>query len=161
MKEQKIRTFGLPCAKCNLAMHIRYPSRVICLDRENRPTSASSTLLLAVAPPAQSTPLRQYEDIFELQMLLVKDNVPELDGPQRLKAAFQNFINATSGGTFSIDNRPPRLGSRKASNARHRSNVGPFIVLKVFSRVRPQIGDLRICCNWTASISVGKRVRNL
>lgn len=54
------------------------------LLRENRPTSASITLLLAVAPPAQSKLRRLYDDTFTFQVLRLSDNVPMV--PQRRNA---------------------------------------------------------------------------
>lgn len=66
----------LPWARCNLVIDIRYPSNVICLLREKRPTNASSTLLLAVAPPAHNRLRRQYDDTFEFHVLLPNVSVP-------------------------------------------------------------------------------------
>lgn len=75
---------------------------------------------------------------------------------------FQNFNRLINAGTLSMDNRPPRPGSRNANNERHKSNDGPLIVRKprnVFDNVQFK---LRIIpCNWVASISGGYLERNL
>lgn len=68
---------------------IKYPSSVICLLCENRPTRASSTLLLAVAPPAHKSPRSPYDDTFELQVPRRNDNAPV--GPHRRKAAYNKW----------------------------------------------------------------------
>lgn len=55
------------------------------LLRANRPTSASITLLLAVAPPAHSKLRRLYDDTLTFQVLRLSDNVPTV--PHRRNAA--------------------------------------------------------------------------
>lgn len=55
------------------------------LLRENRPTSASITLLLAVAPPAHNKLRKLYDDTLTFQVLRLSDNVPAV--PQRRNAA--------------------------------------------------------------------------
>lgn len=52
--------------------------------QEKRPTSASMTLLLAVAPPAQSKLRKLYDETFEFHVLRLSDNVPTV--PHRLNA---------------------------------------------------------------------------
>lgn len=52
--------------------------------QENRPTSASITLLLAVAPPAHNKLRKLYEETFEFHVLRLIDNVPTV--PDRLNA---------------------------------------------------------------------------
>uniref|UniRef100_A0A182IZJ2 Uncharacterized protein n=1 Tax=Anopheles atroparvus TaxID=41427 RepID=A0A182IZJ2_ANOAO len=101
-----------------------YPSSVICRLRVKRLTSASSTLLLAVAPPAQSRPRKQYDDTLDAQMPRLSVAVPEEEGPQRRNAAFQKRISPIRAGTCSIESRPPRAGSRRASIPRQSSSEG-------------------------------------
>lgn len=57
------------------------------LLRANRPTSASITLLLAVAPPAHNRLRRLYADTFTFQVLRLNDKVPTV--PQRRNAAYK------------------------------------------------------------------------
>ena len=59
---------------------------MICLFLENLPTNASKTLLLAVAPPAQSKPLKLYDDTLELHVPRRNDNAPL--GPHLRNAAW-------------------------------------------------------------------------
>lgn len=59
----------IPCAKCSRVIDIKYPSSVINRLRENRPTSASITLLLAVAPPAHSKLRMLYDETLAFHVL--------------------------------------------------------------------------------------------
>lgn len=75
---------------------------------------------------------------------------------------FQNLNKPISAGTYSIDKRPPRPGSRNANSARHKSNDGLPIVRKprkVFEK--PQFKFRTICCNCVASISAAYLERSL
>lgn len=54
------------------------------LLRANRPTSASITLLLAVAPPAHSKLRKLYDDTLEFHVLRLNEYEPL--GPQRRNA---------------------------------------------------------------------------
>lgn len=76
----------VPWAKCSRDIDIKYPSSDICLLFENRPTNASNTLLLAVAPPAHKSPRRLYEETFEFHTPRRNDIVPL--GPHLRNAAF-------------------------------------------------------------------------
>lgn len=127
---------------------IKYPSSEICLLRANRPTNASRTLLLAVAPPAHRSPRNAYEDTFAVHDPRRNDKAPL--GPHLRKAVFQNFNNVIRAGTCSMANRPPRPGSRRASNARHRSRDGaePPIVPKLRMLLEKVLCELfKMCCN--------------
>lgn len=135
---------------------------MICRVRENLLTKASSTLLLAVAPPAHKRPRRQYDETFEAQMPRLSVAVPEDDGPHRRKAAFQNRINPIRAGTCSIDSRPPSAGSRRASIPRQSSNEGPQ--LSPPNPWNPRLFPpwaFRIACSWVDSISCGYLERSL
>lgn len=57
------------------------------LLRANRPTRASITLLLAVAPPAHSKLRRLYDETFTFQVLRLNDSVPTVV-PHRRNAAY-------------------------------------------------------------------------
>uniref|UniRef100_A0A182LYN8 Uncharacterized protein n=1 Tax=Anopheles culicifacies TaxID=139723 RepID=A0A182LYN8_9DIPT len=81
-----------------------------------------------IAPPAQSNPLKQYEDTLEAQIPRLSVAVPEDEGPQRRKAAFQNRINPIKAGTCSMERRPPRAGSLSASIPRQSSSEGPQLI---------------------------------
>lgn len=80
-----------------------------------------------------------------------------------LQLTFQNFSKFINIGTYSSVRRPPRPGSRRANNDRHRSNDGPPIVRKPRSDLeKPTQLKLRmIACNCVASISFGYRERSL
>lgn len=56
------------------------------LLRANRPTRASITLLLAVAPPAHSKLRRLYDETLTFQVLRLNDSVPTVV-PHRRNAA--------------------------------------------------------------------------
>lgn len=62
--------------------------------QEKRPTSASMTLLLAVAPPAQSKLRKLYDDTFEFHALRLNDNVPTV--PHRLNAFYSGKKGRTN-----------------------------------------------------------------
>lgn len=67
---------------------------------------------------------------------------------QKSIITFQNFNKLIIAGTFSIDKRPPRLGSRNANSDRHKSNDGaPIVRQPRIDFEKPQYKLRIICCN--------------
>lgn len=70
---------------------------------------------------------------------------------------FQNFSKFINVGTYSRVRRPPKPGSRKANNDRHKSNDGPPIVRRPRNDFEKptQLKPRMIACSCVASISLG------
>lgn len=71
------------------------------LLRANRPTRASTTLLLAVAPPAHNKLRKLYDETLTFHVLRLNDNVPAV--PHRRNAAYFDIVqiqNSLSAGSL-------------------------------------------------------------